>query len=256
MTGAVLRSAVAFIGIGATAAAFAISCAAIVYLGALDPYLGPGIGLALPCTIMMGLAGVALFSCRGLAAAERDNDPAGRCCLLAGAVGALIAGREPPGVDAFRTTVTALAIILTAPLATGALTYLAGRLRAGRGWPGWLIPYPVTGVFLAASGDMLLAGALSMTLDTDMSVEALHAVAAPERLGDRLPRAARRLGRSTRPLRHAVLWPLSPPCRAARRVRRGARAAAVPRGVPSAGGTRYARRSDRKCRWVRTRGRW
>ena len=177
--GTALQSAVAVVVIGATSAAFAISFAAIVYRGPLEPHLGHGIGLALLGAVFMGLAGSVLFSYRGTICQPQDVT----AILLAGAAASLAAGSRAASGDTLWPTV--LGLIIVAPFVTGTLTYLAGRLRAGD--LARVIPFPVTGGFLAASGYMLLFGALSMSLGSELSDRGLVALADPELFGDWVP---------------------------------------------------------------------
>lgn len=167
----ILRGLVALIVIGATSAAFVISFAAIVYNGPLAPYLGPGLGLALFGAVLMGLAGAAFFTYRGTVCQPQDIN----VILLASTVSALVA--EQNGGNTADLWPTVLAVVITAPLAVGLITYLAGCLRVGL--LARVIPYPVIGGFLAASGYMLISGALSMTIGENLGDGGLSTLTVP-----------------------------------------------------------------------------
>lgn len=141
--------------VGLLSVAMSISFAALVYNGALAPFLGQGIVLAVFGSVVTALA-VALFGSLPGAAAIGQDAPA----VILGVMGANIVARLPGGTDprqAFLTVVVASG--LTA-LATG-IAYLAvGTFRLANLVR--FLPYPVVGGFLAGTGWLLLVGGLSV----------------------------------------------------------------------------------------------
>jgi SulP family sulfate permease len=94
--------------------------------------------------------------------------------LIAGAVAAVTAG--PLAVSpALGPTVAVLAPFATA--VTGLFAYLCGRFRLGN--VARFMPYPVLGGFLAASGYVLVAGAIGLVLGIHLDIWRVAAQVAP-----------------------------------------------------------------------------
>lgn len=155
-----LRATVAALVVGATAAAFAISFAAIIYKGPLSPFLAQGIGLTLLGAVVMGAVAAFRYSYRGTICQPQDVTT----ILLAGAAGSIVAGQTAAGVAQLFPTVVAL--VACAAILTGAVSWASGRLRLG--FLARYIPYPVIGGFLAASGYLLIVGAIGLALGRDV----------------------------------------------------------------------------------------
>lgn len=147
---------------GAMAIVFCISFAAIVYSGNMAPYLSRGIGLTLIGASAMALVG-SLFLTEGETIVQ-PQDVTTIIIALAVASMANAWGSKTP--DSLFPTVAVFIAIATA--ATGLLAYLFGRFRLG--FIVRFIPYPVLGGFIAATGYLLVTGALSMMLREHITV--------------------------------------------------------------------------------------
>lgn len=163
--GTVLRSMMAGLIVGVVAIVFSISFAAIIYTGEMAPYLSRGIGLTLAGAAVMALVGAFSLSYRGTIVQPQDVT----AITLALAV-ASIAGNWSAGTsgDLFATAAVLVAI---ATAVTGIACLTFGRLRLG--FIVRFIPYPVLGGFLAATGYLLITGAIGMTLGRSFSLSAV-----------------------------------------------------------------------------------
>ncbi len=178
MSSVVLRSLCSGLIIGLTAIVFSISFTAIIYTGDLAPFLSRGIGLTLAGAAVMAVVGAFTLSYRGIIVQPQDVT-----ALILSLAAASVAGswRGAASEDLFATIAVLVAVTAAA---TGAATFVFGRLRLGHIVR--FIPYPVLGGFLAATGYLLVIGAIGMTLEDKVSlgsVEVLFAPGNPQKWG-------------------------------------------------------------------------
>lgn len=148
--------------IAAMSVGFAISFTALIYKGALSPFLGPAIVLSLVSVISLGLVGAAFFSYRGTICGPQDVT-----AILLGSAGAAVAVSMPsaPSQSLFQTVVVLVGI---ASLSSGVAAYVCGRMRLG--YLARFVPYPVIGGFLAATGYLLTISALGMVVGEELTI--------------------------------------------------------------------------------------
>jgi sulfate permease, SulP family len=180
------------------AIAYGLSYGALLFSGPLSAYVGYGISSMLITSAVSGLV-VAALSSFDFAIAGADSNATG---VLA-AITATIAQRllEP------RLAVhTILATLISSALAGGIVLYLLGHFRMGH----WIrfIPYPIVAGFLAATGWLLVSGALRVIADLTISARAASALtpAISARLATGLTVAA--LLFATRRIKNPLLMPL------------------------------------------------
>ena len=152
---ALFKTAFGAIFIALVSAVFAISFAAIIYAGDLAPYLDRGIALTLLGSLVVALTGALTLSYRGSILAPQDV-PA---ILLSGAAATLIATGELSG-DALFATVACMTA--AASLATGLAGLIFGQLKLA--YIARFVPFPVLAGFLAATGLLLLIGAIGVAI--------------------------------------------------------------------------------------------
>ncbi len=148
--------------LSALSVSFAISFAAFVYSGPLPAHLSAGVGLSLLGVTLMPIVAAFTSSYRGVVFHAQDV-PA---VLLGGAAIAVTAGME--GGETGTAFATVATLIAVATLVTAATLFAAARLRLGL--LARFMPYPVIGGFLAATGFLLLTGALGMMVKDTVSV--------------------------------------------------------------------------------------
>ena len=150
--------------------ATAISYAALIFSGPLLNSRPIGIGYAL---IGAGIVG-AIFvykSAIPFAIAGPDSKPVAVLSALVAIIAADLAAHNLSAA----LVPTAIVTLVIGTLATGIALYVMGQLRLGR----WIrfIPYPVIGGFLAASGWLLVAGAVRVLTGLPFSLGGLDALA-------------------------------------------------------------------------------
>ena len=140
------------VAVGAFTVTLNLSVAAIIYQGDLARFIDRGIALTLLGTVPMALLGTFVLGYRGTICQPQDA-PAIVLSLAAGTIAVL------PGERAFATTA---ALVVVTSLASGLCAWLLGRHapRVRR----TLIPYPVLGGFIAATGYLLVAGGLGIAI--------------------------------------------------------------------------------------------
>ncbi len=144
--------------IGVLEVALAISFAALIFAGSLAPFVPYGIGYALVGAIIGG-AIVALFtSWPGFVGGNQDV-PAAIIALMSAA----IAGLMPASSTAEETFITVVVTIAITTLVTGLFFLGTGYFHLGS--LARFLPYPVVGGFLAATGWLLISGAVSLMAD-------------------------------------------------------------------------------------------
>lgn len=166
-----LKSCLSGLIIGLTAIVFSISFTAIIYTGDLAPFLSRGIGLTLAGAAVMAVVGAFTLSYRGTIVQPQDVT-----ALILSLAGVSIAtGWQDPTTDDLFATIAVLVAVASA--ATGAATIIFGHLRFGHVVR--FIPYPVLGGFLAATGYLLVTGAIGMALRDNVSIWSANVLFAP-----------------------------------------------------------------------------
>lgn len=144
--------------------ATAVSYAVFLFSGPLAPALPVGIGYSLMGAGIVGMI-FAFWSRIPFAIAGPDSKLVAVLSTLAAAVAADLLARGH-GAAVMPTVMIAL---IAGTLITGLVLYLLGRLNTGR----WIrfIPYPVIGGFLAASGWLLVTGAIRVLTGVSLTWE-------------------------------------------------------------------------------------
>ena len=147
-----LQPAVAALLVGLMAVALAISAATVIFHGPLAAHLALGIALVLAGGMVMALVSARLERAGGLCQPQ-----ASIAVILALQSAAIVAGLPDPGSE--RGFATTAVFVAAATLATGGAAWLLGRARLG----GFVrfIPFPVVAGFLAATGYLMVVGALA-----------------------------------------------------------------------------------------------
>ena len=152
----VLRAAWAAVLIAALTVSFVISFTAIIYSGPLAPFIGTGIGLSLlGAALMCGVGGI-FYTYRGTICHPQDVT----AIVLAVSATGIAANWASDDMQGLLATIVMLVAVAT--LVAGIATYLFGYFRLG--FLARFVPYPVVGGFLAATGYLLLMGAIGMGL--------------------------------------------------------------------------------------------
>lgn len=159
---ALVRSLFAAIVVGLMAIVFSISFAAIIYSGEMAPYLSRGIGLTLLGAAIMAAVGAVCLSYNGTIVQPQDVTAILLSLVVASIAGSWIGAPS----DALFATVAMFVAVATA--VAGFVTFIFGYLRLG--FIVRFVPYPVLGGFLAATGYLLIVGAIGMTLDETVSL--------------------------------------------------------------------------------------
>jgi len=150
--------------VGVTDVSVEISLAALIFSGALVPFVGQGIGFILFGAFIILLLGALTSSIPGTMTIPQDTPAAILALIAAGVVSNMSASVT---LDETFTTVVA-AIILTSLLA-GLIFLLFGRFKLS-GFARF-IPYPVVGGFLAGTGWLLVKGGLSVMTDMSLTLD-------------------------------------------------------------------------------------
>ena len=176
--GALLRTILAASIVAVMGVVFTISFAVIIYGGSGAPGLSRGIGLSLAGAAVMALVGVWRLGARDTVVQPQD------VTAIILSLGVATIARDWQGSpDALLATVVALAGVTTG--LTGLAAWLAGRFRLG--FLVRFIPYPLIGGFLAATGYLIVAGAIGMTLHASIDVWHLGPLLDPANLARWLP---------------------------------------------------------------------
>jgi SulP family sulfate permease len=156
-----------------------VSFSAIVYTGPLEVVLDRGIGATLVGAFVACVVGGALYSYKATIPNPQDLT----AILLAGAAAQIAATMGTANTEALFATIFAL--LITASALAGLVVFLAGRFRLSDVVR--YIPYPVMGGFLAATGYLLVVGAIGMLLGRSMDIWSLASILAPDDLVKWLP---------------------------------------------------------------------
>jgi SulP family sulfate permease len=143
-----------------------ISCAALIFSGALAGYVAGGIGLALFGCFVIGTVVALTSSYRGTVALPQES-PAAILALVAAAIVASMPA-SATSEDTFFTVVAAIAIT---SLLAGVFFLVVGWCKLGSLIR--YIPYPVVGGFLAGTGWLLVSGAMRFLTDLSLSFSQL-----------------------------------------------------------------------------------
>ncbi|MFN2137737.1 MAG: SulP family inorganic anion transporter [Candidatus Promineifilaceae bacterium] len=160
--------------------ALAVSFGALIFGGTLSTYVPYGVGYALVGAIIGGLI-IALFtSLPGMVGGNQDV-PAAIMALMAVAI------REamPTGATTEQTFFTVIAAVAISTILTGLLFWATGYFRLGN--LARFLPYPVVGGFLAGTGWLLAAGAISLMTGLSLVPASLPDLLQPELLLRWLP---------------------------------------------------------------------
>jgi SulP family sulfate permease len=156
-----------------------VSYSAAVFSGPLAGYLQIGIGYGLLGACVTA-AIFALTSDIPFAIAGPDSKPTAVLAALAASVA--LAGRVPGGNGGGGQALAAMALsaLLFATILNGAILFLCGQLKVGR----WVrfVPFPVVGGFMAASGWLLIMGAVRILTRVEPGLSTLGALARTDRL--------------------------------------------------------------------------
>ena len=144
---------------------FVISFTTIIYGGSLAPLLETGLGLSLLGAALMCGVGGFFYSFRGTICQPQDVT----AIVLAVTVSAMAETWPADQEDSLMATIAVLVALTTA--FSGILAWSFGMLRLG--FLARFIPYPVIGGFLAATGFLLLMGAISLGLGARVTVSML-----------------------------------------------------------------------------------
>jgi SulP family sulfate permease len=157
-------SAVLIVGIDALI--FSISLASLIFAGELSPFASAGIVLTLLGTMIIGFT-VAVFSSLPEAIAGPQEVPAVILALIAASISKAMAATAVPE-EIFLTVVAAIALT---SLLTGLVFFALGHFKWGNLVR--FLPYPVMGGFLAGTGWLLVAGAVTVMTDVAVGFSSL-----------------------------------------------------------------------------------
>ncbi len=142
---------------------FSVSLAALIFRGALEPYLALGISMSLLTATTVGLLISLLGSLPGTIAIPNDRTAPMLAILVAS-----IAASFPAGTPGDTVLQTCLAALLLTTFLTGILLALLGRYRLGRIVR--FLPLPVVGGFMAGAGWLLVKGAFTVLTGIEPSL--------------------------------------------------------------------------------------
>jgi len=147
--------------VGVTDVSVEISLAALIFSGALVPFLAQGIGSILFGAFVILFLGALTSSVPGIMTIPQDTPAAILALIAAGVV-----GNMSTSATLDETFTTAVAAIILTSLSAGIIFLIFGRFKLS-GFARF-IPYPVVGGFLAGTGWLLAKGAFNVM--TDMPV--------------------------------------------------------------------------------------
>jgi len=144
--------------VGITVVSLEISLAALIFSGALAPFVARGIGFILFGAFAVLLIGAITSPIPGTMSVPQDTPAAILALVAAGITSAM-----PSTATLDATFITVVVAIILTTLATGALFLIFGHFKLS-GFARF-IPYPVVGGFLAGTGWLLAKGAFSVMTD-------------------------------------------------------------------------------------------
>ena len=175
----VLRGIWAAFLTAALTVSFVISFTTIIYGGSLSPLLETGLGLSLLGAALMCGVGGFFYSFRGTICHPQDVT----AIVLAVSASAMAEAWPADQGDSLMATIAMLIAVTTA--FSGLVAWGFGLLRLG--FLARFIPYPVIGGFLAATGYLLLTGAIGLGLGGRVTVWTLAPLLEPATLLQWLP---------------------------------------------------------------------
>src|SRR5258708_6595396 len=152
--------------------AYCFSYGALIFAGPLQPFLSDGIAAALITAAVAGIL-IALTSGFRASVSGPDGNTAALLAAMMAALAPALAGR--PAAEALPLAFAGLCL---ATLISGMTTYLIGWRRLGRLVR--FVPYPVLAGFLAASGWLMILGAVRMSSGIAPSIATLTEFARPQ----------------------------------------------------------------------------
>ena len=158
----VLRSLWAAFLTAALTVSFVISFTTIIYGGSLAPLLETGLGLSLLGAALMCGVGGFFYSFRGTICHPQDVT----AIVLAVSASAMAEAWPADQGDSLMATIAMLIAVTTA--FSGLVAWSFGALRLG--FLARFIPYPVIGGFLAATGYLLLTGAIGLGVGARVNI--------------------------------------------------------------------------------------
>ncbi|MEZ4859884.1 MAG: SulP family inorganic anion transporter [Caldilineaceae bacterium] len=142
-----------------------VSMAALIFKGALTPYLADGISLVLSGTVVLVLVTAMLSSLPSVVCVVQEA-PVGILAVVAADIVYAMRGYNPDQIYA-----TVLGAILVSTGLTALTFWLLGRFQLGQLVR--FVPYPVIGGFLAGTGWRLVTGALQVMTGTTIAAALL-----------------------------------------------------------------------------------
>lgn len=170
----VLRSIWAAFLTAALTVSFVISFTTIIYGGSLAPLLETGLGLSLLGAALMCGVGGFFYSFRGTICHPQDVT----AIVLAVSASAMAEAWPADQGDSLMATIAMLIAVTTA--FSGLVAWGFGMLRLG--FLARFIPYPVIGGFLAATGYLLLTGAIGLGVGARVNIWTLAPLLQPATL--------------------------------------------------------------------------
>lgn len=156
---------------------FSASYAVLIFSGpALEPFLPSGLHVALITASLVAFM-LALGSSVPFAIGGPDSNATAILAVMATSLTAALTAR---GVSHDGVAAGVLLMLAASALVTGLLVLLLGALRWGRLIR--LLPYPVSGGFLAGSGFLVLAGAFKVLTGSPLSWSGMPSLATVPRL--------------------------------------------------------------------------
>ncbi|MFB6277358.1 MAG: SulP family inorganic anion transporter, partial [Halothece sp.] len=150
-----------------------ISYAALIFAGSLSGYLSTGVGMAIFSNAAMGIAVALLAPFPGIIATPLAA-PTAVLAALASAIATRMNGDFPPQ----EILLTVVAAIVISTVLSGLLLLLLGRFKLGNKIQ--LIPHPVIGGFMGATGLILLEGSLQVMTNVEFRLSELSTYFQPE----------------------------------------------------------------------------
>jgi SulP family sulfate permease len=170
----VLRSIWAAFLTAALTVSFVISFTTIIYGGSLSPLLETGLGLSLLGAALMCGVGGFFYTFRGTICHPQDVT----AIVLAVSASAMAEAWPADQGNSLMATIAMLIAITT--VFSGLVAWGFGVLRLG--FLARFIPYPVIGGFLAATGYLLLTGAIGLGLGARVNIWTLTPLLEPATL--------------------------------------------------------------------------
>ncbi len=147
------------------------SYAALVFSGSWEPFIGKGVAIMMVTSAAIGCAAT-LFGDVALVVAGPTAATSAVLAVALGQLAPMVAGQQA-GV----ALATAYAAIAAATVLTGLVMLLIGALRLGRTVR--FVPYPVLAGFMAASGWLMVAGAVRMATGLPLSPQSIPRLMQP-----------------------------------------------------------------------------